>query len=298
MRKIDTLKEKLPELELREAEPLSAHTSFRTGGAADMAFPKTAEELAELLRTVKEISVPYRLLGAGTNVLAPDEGVSDLVICTRDCLTGLRLLDGDRIEAMAGELLSKTAVFAREHGLSGLEFAHGIPGTVGGGIYMNAGAYGGEMKAVAVQTTILLPDGTEKTVCGEEQGFAYRTSAFENMDCVIVKAVFQLTPGDPEKIRQTMRELMAKRKASQPLEYSSAGSTFKRPTGFFAGPLIENAGLKGKGFGGAEVSEKHAGFVINKGGATSADILKTIRLVQDTVQKTSGVKLEPEVRIW
>ena len=292
------LKTEFPQLDLRLAEPLSAHTSFQIGGPAPMAFPKTVEELSALLKTLQERKLRYRLLGAGTNVLAPDAGLEELVICTKDCLTGLRLPDGNRVEAMAGETLARTAVFARENGLSGLEFAHGIPGTVGGGIYMNAGAYGGEMKQVAVETTILLPDGTEETVSGEAQGFAYRTSRFESMDCVIVKAVFQLVPGDREEIRKTMQTLMTKRRASQPLEYPSAGSTFKRPAGYFAGPLIEGAGLKGKGFGGAEVSEKHAGFVINRGGATGADVLKTIELVQNTVYETSGVRLEPEVRIW
>ena len=199
---------------------------------------------------------------------------------------------------MAGETLSRAAVFAREHSLTGLEFAHGIPGTVGGGVYMNAGAYGGELAQIAVETTVLLTDSTQRVLRGEEQAFGYRTGAFEKLDCVIVKTVFELRPGDPGQIQARMRELMEKRRASQPLELPSAGSTFKRPQGAYAGALIERAGLKGKGVGGAQVSEKHAGFVVNTGGATASDVLQTIRMVQDRVFEDSGFRLEPEVRIW
>ena len=296
MRKIDTLKEKLPELELREGEPLSAHTSFRTGGAADMAFPKTAEELAELLRTVKELSVPYRLLGAGTNVLAPDEGLDTAVICTKDALCGLELR-GNTVSAMAGETLTKTAVFAREHSLSGLEFAHGIPGTVGGGVYMNAGAYDGSLADVCTGVTAMLPDGTLREYHGREL-FSYRNSIFQSTDCIIVRAEFALTPAPQEKIRARMQELLEKRRASQPLELPSAGSTFKRPAGHYAGTLIQQAGLKGKSIGGACVSEKHAGFVVNTGGATAEDVKALIKEVQNQVLEFSGVLLEPEIRIW
>ena len=293
------LKSLCPGIELREQEPLRAHTSFQIGGpAALMAFPKTLGELQRLLMAARECGVRLRVLGAGTNVLAPDAGLPELVICTRGCLLGLRLLDGGRLEAMAGETLSRAAVFAREHALTGLEFAHGIPGTVGGGVYMNAGAYGGELAQIAVETTVLLTDGTQRVLRGEEQAFGYRASAFEKLDCVIVRASLQLQPGDPDTIAQTMRALMEKRKASQPLELPSAGSTFKRPVGYFAGPLIEQAGLKGQGIGGAAVSEKHAGFVVNCGGATTDDIRRTMELVQTRVLETSGVQLEPEVSIW
>ena len=296
---LQLLRAMCPDAAFAENEPLSAHTSFRIGGpAALMAFPKNEDELAVLLRAASQCGVKPRILGAGTNVLAPDEGLDGLVICTKDCLLGLRALEGGRIEAMAGEALAHAAVFARGQSLTGLEFAHGIPGTVGGGVYMNAGAYGGELAQIAVETTILLTDGTQRVLRGEEQAFGYRTSAFEKLDCVIVKTVFELHPGDPEQIQARMRELMEKRRTSQPLELPSAGSTFKRPQGAYAGALIERAGLKGKGVGGAQVSEKHAGFVVNTGGATASDVLQTIRMVQDRVFEDSGFRLEPEVRIW
>lgn len=286
-------------VERRFQEPLSRHTSFRIGGpAAVILFPGTEEELKTLLQGMAAAGVQPYILGAGTNILAPDEGLDAPVICLKDALTGTRLLDGARMEVFAGESLAKTAVFAKNHALTGLEFAHGIPGTLGGGVYMNAGAYGGELRQVVSSVTILTMDGEEKTLSGEESAFGYRTSIYQHMPCVIVKAVLQLQPGDPETIGQTMRALMEKRKASQPLELPSAGSTFKRPEGYFAGPLIEQAGLKGKGVGGAEVSEKHAGFVVNTGGATASDVKQTIEMIRARVMEASGVQLEPEIRIW
>lgn len=296
---LQLLRAMCPDAAFAENEPLSAHTSFRIGGpAALMAFPKNEDELAALLRAASQCGVRPRILGAGTNVLAPDEGLDGLVICTKDCLLGLRALEGGRIEAMAGETLAHAAVFARGQSLTGLEFAHGIPGTVGGGVYMNAGAYGGEIAQVAEETTVLMADGTRRVLRGAEQAFAYRTSAFERMECIIVKTVFALRPGDAGEIGARMRELMEKRRTSQPLELPSAGSTFKRPAGAYAGALIEASGLKGRGVGGAEVSRKHAGFVVNRGGATARDVLETIKLVQETVYADSGFRLEPEVRIW
>ena len=296
---LQLLRPMCPDAAFAENEPLSAHTSFRIGGpAALMAFPKNEDELVVLLRAASQCGVKPRILGAGTNVLAPDEGLDGLVICTKDCLLGLRALEGGRIEAMAGETLAHAAVFARGQSLTGLEFAHGIPGTVGGGVYMNAGAYGGEIAQVAEETTVLMADGTRRVLRGAEQAFAYRTSAFERMECIIVKTVFALRPGDADEIGARMRELMEKRRASQPLELPSAGSTFKRPAGAYAGALIEASGLKGRGVGGAEVSRKHAGFVVNRGGATARDVLETIKLVQETVYADSGFRLEPEVRIW
>lgn len=293
------MRQALPDLKILDEEPLARHTSFRIGGpAAIFAQPATVEALSEFLKFLAARGISPRILGAGTNVLAPDEGLREVVICTKDALTGLRDLGDGKIEAFAGETLSKTAVFARNLSLTGLEFAHGIPGTVGGGIYMNAGAYGGEMKQIVESVTVLTMGGEEKMLSGEESAFAYRTSVYQTLPCVIVKAVLRLQPGDPETIGQTMRTLMEKRKASQPLELPSAGSTFKRPTGYFAGPLIEQAGLKGCGVGGAEVSKKHAGFIVNTGGATAEDIKKTIAMVQSRVWETSGVRLEPEVRIW
>ena len=286
-------------IELRENEPLAAHTSFRIGGPARwMAFPKTVEEVRTLLRLAREADIPVRLLGAGTNVLAPDRGVDALVLCLKDALRGVRLPEGNCIEAMAGETLASVAVFARKNGLTGLEFAHGIPGTLGGGVYMNAGAYGGELRQVVRQVTFLHADGRLETFENGDCAFGYRTSVFENMPGVIVSARLALQPGDPAAIEARMRELMEKRRASQPLELPSAGSTFKRPAGHFAGALIQDAGLKGRGVGGAKVSEKHAGFVVNFDHATAADVRATIALVQKTVYETSGVRLEPEVRIW
>lgn len=289
----------VPALTIFEEEPLSRHTSFRIGGpAALFVKPSDEEQLAQVLRFAASREILPRILGAGTNVLAPDEGLRELVVCTKDALLGLSDLGGGKIEAYAGETLSKTAVFAKNLGLTGLEFAHGIPGTVGGGIYMNAGAYGGEMKQVSVQTAVLTMDGEEQIFSGEEQGFSYRTSAFEKMDAIIVKTVLQLAPGSKEEIAARMQELIEKRRASQPLELPSAGSTFKRPEGAFAGALIQEAGLKGVSVGGAQVSEKHAGFVVNTGGATANDVKKLIALVQKRVFETSGFTLQPEVRIW
>ena len=293
------LHQALPDLKLSQEEPLAKHTSFRIGGpAAVFAQPASVEELAALLRLAKSCGIRPRILGAGTNVLAPDEGLRELVICTKDALTGLSVLDSGEIAAYAGETLARTAVFARNHALTGLEFAHGIPGTVGGGIYMNAGAYGGEMKQATVRTAVLMMDGEMHVFAAEEQGFSYRTSAFETMDAIIVKTIFRLAPGDKEEISSRMQELMEKRRASQPLELPSAGSTFKRPEGAYTGALIQQAGLKGMRVGGACVSEKHAGFVVNTGGATAKDVRELIELVQKRVYETSGYTLQPEVRIW
>ncbi len=293
------MRQALPDLKILDEEPLARHTSFRIGGpAAIIAQPATAEALSELLKFLAARGISPRILGAGTNVLAPDEGLREVVICTKDALTGLRDLGDGKIEAFAGETLSKTAVFARNLSLTGLEFAHGIPGTVGGGIYMNAGAYGGEMKQAAMETTVLTMDGGTRVFAGEAQGFAYRTSAFENLPVIIVKTVFQLAPGDKEEISARMQELLEKRRTSQPLELPSAGSTFKRPEGAFAGALIQQANLKGVFVGGARVSEKHAGFIVNAGGATARDVKALIELVQKRVFETSGYCLQPEVRIW
>ena len=293
------MRQALPDLKILDEEPLARHTSFRIGGpAAIFAQPATVEALSEFLKFLAARGISPRILGAGTNVLAPDEGLREVVICTKDALTGLRDLGDGKIEAFDGETLSKTAVFARNLSLTGLEFAHGIPGTVGGGIYMNAGAYGGEMKQVAAQTTVLTMDGETRVFAGEAQGFAYRTSAFENLPVIIVKTVFQLAPGGKEEISARMQELVDKRRTSQPLELPSAGSTFKRPEGAYAGALIQGANLKGISVGGACVSEKHAGFIVNAGGATARDVKVLIELVQKRVFETSGYCLQPEVRIW
>ena len=295
----EVLSEKLPSLTLKREELLSHHTSFRIGGPAEvMAFPHTVGELSDLLRTASALGVRPALLGAGTNVLAPDEGLRGLVIVTRDCLMCLERTDETHIAALAGVSMAKLAVFAQEANLTGLEFAHGIPGTVGGGVYMNAGAYGGEIMQVAEKTDFLRMDGSMQTFTGVAQGFAYRTSAFQSMQGVIVRTVFALTQGKREAIRAHMQELAEKRRASQPLELPSAGSAFKRPVGGYAAALIEQAGLKGFQVGGAAVSEKHAGFIVNRGGATAADVLKLIEIVRKRVLENSGIALEPEIRLW
>ena len=293
----DNLKQTFPALVFSAAEPMADHTSFRIGGPAPMAFPSTEAELVDLYRFCLKHQVQPMILGAGTNVLAPDGGLDRLVISTK-ALTDLKDCGGGIIEAQAGVLMARLACFARDLGLTGLEFSHGIPGSVGGGIYMNAGAYGGELCQVAVSTTALLPDGTIWEAEGEEQGFVYRNSAFQKNGAVVLRSRFRLQPGNREEISARMQELALKRRTSQPLEMPSAGSTFKRPVGGYAAALIDGAGLKGKGIGGAAVSEKHAGFVVNLGGATAADVLATMAMVQKKVYEHSGIQLEPEVRIW
>lgn len=296
--KLERLQQACSGVEMRCQEPLAAHTSFRIGGPAElMLFPSCAGELAQILRACFRLELKPVILGAGTNVLAPDEGLRGAVICTRDCLTGMERRGETEIAVNSGVTLAKAAMYAYELGLTGLEFAQGIPGTVGGGVYMNAGAYGGEIRQVAAATTVLLPDGTEKCFAGEDQGFAYRRSAFMETDCVITQTVFRLMPGDRTAIKAKMKELADRRCASQPLELPSAGSTFKRPVGGYAAALIEQAGLKGLCVGGAAVSEKHAGFVVNRGGATAQDVLTLIAQIQQRVYDHSGIRLEPEVRL-
>ena len=302
MNKMSVMGEKLsqilPAFAIRREEPLSKHTSFRIGGAAEiMVFPRNSEELSAILRAAHECGIKPWILGAGTNVLAPDEGIRGLVICLKETFMGLALTDSTTVEAMAGMSLAQTAMFAARNGLSGMESLHGIPGTVGGGVYMNAGAYGGEIKDVAVRTEFMFLDGTSKWFEGEEQAFGYRKSAFQTLEGVIVRTQFALTQGNESEIREKIRELNNKRRASQPLDKPSAGSTFKRPEGYFAGTLIDQAGLRGRSVGGAQVSEKHAGFIINTGNATCADVLALIDKVRETVRAQTGVELEPEVKV-
>ncbi len=290
------IRECFPALRVLENEPMAKHTSFRIGGPAEvMAFPKNVEELVELLQISHEWGIKPVVIGAGTNLLAPDEGLSGLIICTKDALDGMEQLDETHIRVMAGVTMARAAMFAASLGLSGLEFAHGIPGTVGGGAVMNAGAYGGEISQVAVRTEFVTMDGRLKSLAGNEQNFSYRHSAFSNLDCVITAVEFALTPAPEEEIREKIKELMARRRASQPLDLPSAGSTFKRPATGYAAALIEQTGLKGLAVGGAAVSTKHAGFVVNQGGATAADVQGLIAQVQQKVQESTGVLLEPEV---
>ena len=289
----------LPEIELRFAEPMSAHTSFRIGGPAEvMAFPKNREQLAELLKTSALLDCKCAILGAGTNVLAPDAGIPGLVICLKDCLEGMERLDDTHIRIMAGVTMTRAAVFAANLGLSGLEFAHGIPGTVGGGVYMNAGAYGGEICQVCTEVEVMDAKGETRILSGAEMGFSYRHSCLEETGEIVIRADFELTEGDPEVIRAKMKELIGKRSASQPLDLPSAGSAFKRPVGGYAAALIDQAGLRGFQVGGAAVSSKHCGFAVNLGGATGAEVKEMLRQVSDKVFDHYGIRLEPEVRIW
>ncbi len=295
---INDIRSALPGLEMHENEPMSAHCSFRIGGPARlMACPASGAEAAALLRLLREADAPVELMGKGTNLLVADEGLDAVVVRLGEAISGAELLPGDRVRAGAGISLAKLAVFAAEAGLSGLEFAHGIPGSLGGAVFMNAGAYGGEMKDVLESAEIALPDGTLREVPAEELELSYRHSALEGSGALVTAATVKLTPAEPEAIRARMRELMEKRRASQPLDMPSAGSTFKRPVGGYAAALIDQAGLKGFAIGGAEVSEKHAGFVINRGGATFDDVLRLMEHIQKTVLEKSGVRLEPEVRI-
>lgn len=289
----------LPDLELRLNEPMAAHTSFRIGGGAEvMAFPKTAEELAEILKTSALLDCKCAILGAGTNVLAPDAGVSGLVICLKDALTGIERLSDKRIRVMAGVTMSRAAVFAANLGLSGLEFAHGIPGSIGGGVYMNAGAYGGEICQVCDRVEVMDRQGNRRWLSNEEMRFSYRHSVLEETDDIVIRGEFSLTPAEPEAIKARMKELIGKRSASQPLDLPSAGSAFKRPVGGYAAALIEQAGLKGFRIGNAGISEKHAGFAVNLGGATAAEVKELLQTVSDKVFAQSGIRLEPEIRIW
>jgi len=289
----------LPDMAYEKAVPLRRYTSFRIGGAARrMAFPRSGEELILLVSRAQELGARPFVLGNGTNVLFPDEGVERLVISTREMNRVCRGENENEIIAECGASMANTAVFAQKAGLSGLEFAHGIPGSVGGGVTMNAGAYGGELAQVIGSVTVLFPDEGIRTLSGGEMSFSYRHSLLtERPEAVVLRVAFRLQPGKPEEIRAKMDELMARRKASQPLEYPSAGSTFKRPEGYYAAALIDQCGLKGLTVGGAQVSEKHAGFVINRGGATCADVTALMAEIQRRVKAQTGVELEPEVRV-
>ena len=293
------LTEKLPNVELRFDEPMSRHTSFRIGGpVAVMAFPKSAEELAEILKVSVLMDITPAILGAGTNVLAPDEGMDGLVVCLKDCMGGMEQLDETTIRVAAGVTMTRAAMFAANLGLGGMEFAHGIPGTIGGGVYMNAGAYGGEIKDICTFVDVMDKEGNITRRTAEEMKFSYRHSVLEDEGGIVLAAEFKLVPTSPEDVKAKMKELQAKRSASQPLDLPSAGSAFKRPVGGFAAALIDQAGLKGYTVGGAAISTKHAGFAVNVGGATAADVENLLKQVSDIVFEKSGIRLEPEVRIW
>ena len=285
--------------ELKYNEPMSSHTSFRIGGGVEiMAFPKSREELQAVLKASAILDQKCAILGAGTNVLAPDEGIKGLVICLKDCLGGMERVDDTGVRVMAGVTMTRAALFAANNGLSGLEFAHGIPGTVGGGVYMNAGAYGGEVCQVAEAVEVMDMEGNISVLSNEEMQFSYRHSVLEDRGVIVISVLFRLAPKHADVIKAKMKELMEKRSASQPLDLPSAGSAFKRPMGGYAAALIDQAGLKGFRVGGAGISTKHAGFAVNFGGATADDVKCLLTQVSDKVYEASGIRLEPEVRIW
>lgn len=289
----------LPGIALRFHEPMSRHTSFRIGGPAEvMAFPKNKEELSELLKVSRLLDCKPAILGAGTNILAPDDGLPGLTICLKDSLDGIELLSRTQIRVAAGVSMTRAAVFAANHGLSGMEFAHGIPGSVGGGVYMNAGAYGGEIKDICASVQVMDFEGNLREYSVDEMAFSYRHSRLEEEGGIVISAVFSLEQSDPQQVRQKMQELLVKRKTSQPLDLPSAGSAFKRPIGGYAAALIEQTGLKGFQVGGAAVSFKHAGFVVNIDNATASDVCSLLQQVSDRVYEKTGIRLEPEVRIW
>jgi UDP-N-acetylmuramate dehydrogenase len=275
-------------------EPMKNHTGFKTGGNADIFIEAgDTHSLSALLETAKALQVPVFILGKGSNLLVSDKGIEGAVIS----LSGLSeiKIEGENVTAGAGASLTALCVAVAKEGLHGLEFAYGIPGTVGGGLFMNAGAYGGEMADVVTSAQFITPEGDAGVIEKSDMALGYRTSCFKQNRNVITRVSFKLKKGDKTEILNKMNELMGKRRDKQPLEYPSAGSTFKRPEGNFAGALIEECGLKGKSVGGAEVSQKHAGFVINKNGATTDDILNLMELIKNTVRENKGVELEPEV---
>ncbi len=278
------------------SEAMDAHVTFRCGGCADVFIkPDSVENLAECIRILADNKEEYFVIGNGSNMLISDLGYRGCIVCVSpDC--GSIVVNGDTIVAEAGALLSRIAYAAYENGLTGLEFASGIPGSLGGAVFMNAGAYGSEMKQVVREVSVLdSVTGQIITLSNEEMEFAYRSSVIKKHPYVVLSATMKLTKGDPAAIKAQMDDLAAKRREKQPLEYPSAGSTFKRPEGYFAGKLIEDASLRGYSVGGAMVSTKHCGFVINAGGATTSDVLTLMRDVQTKVRDLFGVTLEPEV---
>lgn len=307
MERLEELKKRLtegcPGLELRVNEPMSRHTTFRIGGpAALMALPRTITEAAYVLKTAWELDVDPFFLGNGSNLLVADEGCPGFVVKLAGkfeeiCLHPSPQNGQPLLSAGGGALLSKLSHQAQKWGLTGLEFASGIPGSVGGAITMNAGAYGGEISQKLLWVCVLDRNGEKQNFRASECSFDYRKSIFSGGDFFVVEALFRLEPDDPAAIKARMDELTAQRKAKQPLEYPSAGSMFKRPTGHFAAALIDQCGLKGLTAGGAQVSEKHAGFVVNRGGATCADVLELVRQVKERVLQQTGVELEMEVKV-
>lgn len=288
----------IPESRILENESMAKHISFRVGGCADYYVNCTdRKELSSLLSFLTEEGVPHMLIGNGSNLLFRDSGYRGVIIHLegefQDCE-----VQGDTVIAGSGKLLSSVSSLAAKSGLAGMEFASGIPGSIGGAIYMNAGAYGGEMKDIVTRVWLMSPDGKEETVrTGAEMKFAYRNSCLQRTGEIVTKVELKLQPEDAEAIQARIAELTEKRVQKQPVNFPSAGSTFKRPAEGYAAALIQESGLKGVSVGGAEVSEKHSGFIINKGGATATDVLQLMELVEKKVYEDSGIHLEPEVRI-
>lgn len=286
----------LTEEQVKIEEPMKNHTTFRVGGpAAYFVMPRTAEEVAKVTELCAQENVPYYIVGNGSNLLVSDQGYEGVIIQIYKQMNQVEITENE-IHAQAGALLSMIANRAMEAELTGFEFAAGIPGTLGGACVMNAGAYGGEMKDVLETVTVLTRDGDVKTLTKDELELGYRTSVIAKKDYIVLSAVIRLENGKKEEIKAVMDDLKEKRITKQPLEYPSAGSTFKRPEGYFAGKLIQDAGLRGFQVGGAQVSEKHCGFVVNKDQATAADVMNLMNQVSDKVYEMSGVRLEPEVK--
>ena len=292
---VKTLEEWIPTEDILREEPMSRHTTFRIGGNADCLLQiENAEQLSKVKKYLKTLEIPYFVIGNGSNLLVSDEGYRGVILVVSEQMSDVKV-EGTRIIAQAGALMSKIARVALEHGLTGFEFASGIPGTIGGGVVMNAGAYDGELKQVVTCVKVVDEEGNLLELDNETMEFGYRTSAIKHSGFTAVEVQIDLQPGDKDAIKARMDELTAKRREKQPLEYPSAGSTFKRPQGHFAGALIMNAGLRGYQVGDAQVSEKHCGFVINKGNATASDVLNLMAHVQKEVKEQFDVELEPEV---
>lgn len=292
---IQALEKYVPGENIRLGEPLAGHTTFRIGGPADCFIRIESEDQLIRVRTyLKLVGIPVFVIGNGSNLLVSDEGFRGVILQFSEAMSEIRV-EGSDIIAKAGATMAGVARAALEHGLTGLEFAAGIPGTVGGGVVMNAGAYGGEMCQVVCRVTVISPEGETMELDNETMEFGYRNSSIKNSDFIVTEVLFELKEGERESIRETMNDLAARRREKQPLEYPSAGSTFKRPEGYYAGKLIMDAGLKGFQCGGARVSDKHCGFIINTGNATAKDVHDLIAEVQRQVREKFHVKLEPEV---
>ncbi len=284
---------KIQGLNVKQNVPLKEYTTFQVGGPADIFItPKHEDALRDLTQLISEINKPYFILGKGSNIIVGDKGYRGIIIYTGH-LDHINIEENE-IKAQCGSTLKDIAETAKNHSLTGMEFASGIPGSLGGAVFMNAGAYGGEMNDIIKKVTAYDQNGNKKVMQKDELNLSYRDSVFQKKDYIIFDALLELQPGNKEKISAKMNKLNQKRKNKQPLEYPSAGSSFKRPANHYTGPLIEKANMKGYQIGGAQVSEKHAGFIINKGNATAKDIVKLIQKIQQEVYQISGVKLKPE----